>query len=160
MSWRRYGLTILAAVHLLVPSPSLAQEGAAWEVGTQKNTTFADLPIDRWSRLTLFCQVRTDGASGGLTLSSPPFQTQVRNGESYGLNVVVDGQRESFILTARGTELGFEAKDINQRLQLARWVEQLLQGRRIDLALSSIGWRHSQIVANPEALEGLMDRCL
>jgi hypothetical protein len=162
MPWPEPRRTAAFAVLLLLAlqPAARAQESAAWERGRAGGVDFADLPLDSPGRLTLFCRQMSTGPLAGLSLTAPAFQTLVRNRQEYNLTIVVDGVRENFHLVARDIELWFEAKDLNQQTALARFFDTLPRARRIDLAISSLGWRESRQIANSDILAGLMDNCL
>jgi hypothetical protein len=154
----RLGCVLLAV--LAGATPALAQDSARWERGEEGAVTFADLAIDRYGRFTAFCRTTSTGALGGLVLTSPRFQTQVINEQSYSLTLVIDGARDSVHMEARDIELWFEAKDLNQQNQLRRLFDSLLKAQRIDFAVSTLGWRESRRIENSAELAGLMDKCI
>lgn len=153
-------LPSLAIAFALLAMPVAAQDHVAWERTTQDGVEFADLTVAKNGRFTVFCRMTKTGPLAGLALSMPYFQTMIRSGESYGLTMIVNGGRDSVHMEARDIELWFEAKDLNQQMQLSRLFEDLTQTQRLDFAISTIGWRESLFVDNGDDLKGLMDKCL
>jgi len=152
---------LLTAVCLLASgSAVLAQEAAQWERGQSGNVDFADLNLDRKARFTAFCRMTSTGPLAGLALSVPQFQTLLIDEQQYSLTIVIDGVRESFHMEARDVELWFEAKDLNQQTQLARFFDTLVTAGRVDFAISTLRWRENRIIANSAEIAGLMDKCL
>jgi hypothetical protein len=153
-------LPSLALAFALLALPAAAQDHAVWERNAQDGVDFADLTVAKNGRFTVFCRMTKTGPLAGLALSIPYFQTMIRSGESYGLTMIVNGGRDSVHMEARDIELWFEAKDLNQQMQLSRLFEDLTRTDRLDFAISAIGWRDSLFVDNSAELKGLMDDCL
>lgn len=157
MWWRRISLALLVAI---VAAPAGAQDTASWERGQDGKVDFADLPIDKGGRLTVFCRETGSGMLGGIALSAPSFMTKIIDEQTYGLTLIVDGDRDSLHMVARKIELWFDAEDLNQQTQLARLADDLAKARRLEFGIATIAWRTSINVDNPEAIAGIMDKCL
>ena len=158
MWWSRMLLPLLLSAS--VTSPLSAQEAVSWKRVQDKGIDFADLPIDKGGRLTLYCRETSMGMQGGIAFTAPTFVTRIIHEETYGLTMIVDGARDSLHMVARNIELWFEAEDLNQQTQLARLFDDFLKAQRLELGISTIAWRASANIANPEALAGLMDKCV
>ena len=158
MWWSRMLLPLLLSAS--VTSPLSAQEAVSWKRVQDKGIDFADLPIDKGGRLTLYCRETSMGMQGGIALTAPSFTTRVIDEETYGLTMIVDGARDSLHMVARDIELWFEAEDLNQQTQLARLFDDFQNARRLELGIATVAWRASTNIDNPEVLAGLMDKCV
>lgn len=158
MWWSRLLLAALMAAG--GSASAAAQETASWKRSQDGGVDFADLPIDKGGRFTIFCRETSTGMLGGIALNAPTFMTRIIAEQTYSLTLIVDGARDSLHMTARGIDLWFEAEDINQQTQLARLADDLGKAPRLEFGISAVAWRTSINVANPDAIAGLMDKCL
>lgn len=150
----------LFALWLLCP-PAIAQEAAEWERNSAKNIDYANMITEKGDLFGFYCRKLKNKYVGGMVMKMPAFHTLIRDEQSYSLNIVIDGNRDSVIFKAKDIELWFEADDLNQQLALSRLYDAIHASRRLELAISAIGWRGSYDYSNAaEKLDGLMAQCL
>jgi hypothetical protein len=160
MAVRRSSLFCLILL-LAAAMPAKAQVAAQWERGAKNGTIYANLGTSEKDLFGFFCRESNNTFVGGILLRIPDFRTGIRNGESYSLNIVVDGNRDSVVMKAKDVDLWFEADDLNQQLALGRIVDTVKSAHSLELAVSAIGWRESyQFNGADKALAGILDRCL
>lgn len=142
-------------------APAGAQQAADWKRGTAKGVEYGSMESGISDFFGFFCRKVENRFVGGIVMKMPVFRTLIRDGESYSLNIVIDGARDSIIFRAKDIDLWFEAKDLNQQLALSRLFEAIKASNRLQMGIAAIGWRNSYDYNNAaEALEGLMDKCL
>lgn len=146
---------------LAAASPAMAQDAAEWERRADKGLIYANLVTNKNDLFGFFCREIKNSYVGGIVMRMPSFRTQIRDEETYSLNIVIDGRRDSIVMMAKDIDLWFEATDLNQQLALGRIFDSVTASHRLDLAISAIGWRGSyEFDGADTALHGLMDRCL
>jgi hypothetical protein len=153
----------LLALCFILPlaAPAQAQQAAEWVRGSAKSVDYANMQSGVADFFGFFCRKVDNRYVGGMVLKMPTFHTMVRDDESYSLNIVIDGARDSVTFRAKDIELWYEAKDLNQQLTLGRLFDSVKASSRLQMGIASIGWRNSYDYSNAaEALEGLMDKCL
>lgn len=145
----------------LASLPAFAQEAAEWERNSAKNIDYANMVTKKGDLFGFYCRELKNKFVGGMVMKMPAFHTLIRDEQSYSLNIVIDGSRDSVIFKAKDIDLWFEANDLNQQLALSRLYDAIRASRRLELAISAIGWRGSYDYTNAaEQLDGLMGRCL
>lgn len=141
--------------------PAAAQDGGDWERGAEQGVVYANLLTKPNGLFGFFCREEKSSYVGGMVLRMPNFRTQIRDEETYSLNIVIDGNRDSVVMAAKDIDLWFEATDLNQQLALARIYDSVKRSHSMQLAISAIGWRVSYEYDGADAaLDGLMDLCL
>lgn len=152
-------LFFLAMLALAVPAA--AQEAAEWERSSASKIDYANMVTGKGELFGFYCRELKNKFVGGLVMKMPMFTTMVRDEQTYSLNIVIDGNRDSVTLKAKDIELWFEAVDLSQQLTLARLYESVKSSHRLQMGIASIGWRGSYDYDNAaEKLDGLMDKCL
>ena len=152
---------LLALALLALTPPAAAQEAGKWVRGATKVVEYANLEARISDLFGFFCRKVQNKYVGGMVMKMPAFNTLIRDGESYSLNIVIDGARDSAIFKAKNVELWFEANDLNQQLALSRLYEAVMASHRLQMGIAAIGWRQSYDYDNAaEALDGVMANCL
>lgn len=153
----------LAAIALLLLSvaPASAQQAAEWVRGSAKGVDYANMQSGVADLFGFFCRKVDNKYVGGIVMKMPVFHTLIRDEQTYSLNIVIDGARDSVIFKAKDIELWFEATDLSQQLALGRLFDAVKASSRLQMGIAAIGWRGSYDYTNAaEKLEGLMDNCL
>lgn len=151
------GLILAAAL----AGPAAAQDRGEWERVNEKSVVYANLLTKPDGLFGFFCRESKNAYFGGMVLRMPQFRTLIHDEETYSLNIVIDGNRDSVTMTAKDIDLWFEANDLNQQLALGRIYDSVKSSHNLQLAISTIRWRASyEFTGADAALDGLMDRCL
>ncbi|MDY0874050.1 hypothetical protein [Dongia rigui] len=146
---------------LLAAAPANAQQAAEWVRGSAKGIDYANMQSGVADLFGFFCRKVDNKFVGGMVMKMPVFHTLIRDEESYSLNIVIDGARDSVTLKAKDIELWYEANDLSQQLTLARLYDAVKASNRLQMGIAAIGWRGSYDYTNAaEKLDGLMDKCL
>lgn len=160
MAAMRASLAALCVL-LLMAAPVRAQQAAEWVRGSAKGIDYANMQSGVADLFGFFCRKVDNKYVGGMVMKMPVFHTMIRDEESYSLNIVIDGARDSVILKAKDIELWYEANDLSQQLTLARLYDAVKASTRLQMGIAAIGWRGSYDYTDAaEKLEGLMDKCL
>jgi hypothetical protein len=145
----------------LASAPASAQQAAEWVRGNAKGIDYANMQSGVADFFGFFCRKVDNKFVGGMVMKMPVFHTMIRDGDSYSLNIVIDGARDSVVFKAKDIELWYEATDLSQQLTLGRLYDAVKASSRLQMGIAAIGWRGSYDYSNAgEALEGLMDKCL
>jgi len=145
----------------LASAPAGAQQAAEWVRGSAKGIDYANMQSGVADLFGFFCRKVDNKFVGGIVMKMPVFHTMIRDGDSYSLNIVIDGARDSVVLKAKDIELWFEANDLSQQLTLGRLYDAVKGSRRLQMGIAAIGWRGSyDYIDAAEKLDGLMDKCL
>lgn len=146
---------------LLAASSANAQQAAEWVRGSAKGIDYANMQSGVADLFGFFCRKVDNKFVGGMVMKMPVFHTLIRDEESYSLNIVIDGARDSVIFKAKDIELWFEANDLGQQLTLSRLYDAVKASSRLQMGIAAIGWRNSYDYSNAaDSLEGLMEKCL
>jgi hypothetical protein len=146
---------------VLAAGSANAQQAAEWVRGSAKGIDYANMQSGVADLFGFFCRKVDNKFVGGMVMKMPVFHTLIRDEESYSLNIVIDGARDSVTLKAKDIELWYEAADLSQQLTLARLYDAVKASTRLQMGIAAIGWRGSYDYANAaEKLDGLMDKCL
>ncbi|WP_303979669.1 hypothetical protein [Dongia mobilis] len=155
------GLIICPLLCLAASFPAAAQTAAQWERGEAKGIVYANLISKNDELFGFFCRAVNNRYVGGIVVQMPSFRTLIHDEQTYSLNIVINGNRDSLTLKAKNVDLWFEANDLNQQLLLGRIFDAVKASHRLEFAISSINWRASYESAGADqALDGLMQDCL
>ncbi|MBK8157556.1 MAG: hypothetical protein IPK59_01725 [Rhodospirillaceae bacterium] len=153
--------SLCLALLLATILPATAQQAAQWERSKAKSVVYANLVTKNDELFGFFCRAVNNRFVGGIVVQMPSFRTLIHDEQSYSLNIVIDGARDSVTLKAKNVDLWFEASDLNQQLLLGRILDAVKASHRLELAISSINWRASYDFTDADkALDGLMKDCL
>jgi len=145
----------------LAAAPASAQQAAEWVRGKAKGIEYVNMQSGVADLFGFFCRKVDDKFVGGMVMKMPVFHTMIRDEQSYSLNIVIDGARDSIVFKAKDIELWYEATDFSQQLTLGRLYDAVKASSRLQMGIASIGWRGSYDYTNAATeLEGLMDKCL
>lgn len=160
MAAMRASVLALCLIFIGTASAS-AQQAAEWVRGSAKGIDYANMQSGVGDLFGFFCRKVDNKFVGGMVMKMPVFHTMIRDEESYSLNIVIDGARDSVTLKAKDIELWYEANDLSQQLTLARLYDAVKASSRLQMGIAAIGWRGSYDYSDAaEKLEGLMDKCL
>ena len=146
---------------ILYAAPSKSQQAAQWVRGSAKNVDYANMEAGVADLFGFFCRKVEERYVGGMVMKMPVFNTLIRDDKSYSLIIIVNGERESVTFRAKNIDLWFEAEDLNQQLILTHLFETIKASNRLQIGISSIGWRNSYDYSNAtNTFDGLMNNCL
>lgn len=153
--------SLLGIALCLAAFPAMAQDAAEWKRGEAKNVVYANMVTKKGDLFGFFCRKVQNKYVGGIVMKMPSFNTLIRDEQTYSLNIVIDGGRDSVIFKAKDIELWFEGNDLNQQLTLSRLYDAIRASHRLEMGIAAIGWRGSYDFSDAAAkLDGLMTNCL